>query len=87
MKKVELLSPVGNRECFDAAIRAGCDAVYLGGYLFGARSYAGNFSNEELEEVVKIAHIHGVRVYVTVNTIVYESPSFALQDVKKHRFS
>ena len=73
MKKVELLSPVGNRECFDAAIRAGCDAVYLGGYLFGARSYAGNFSNEELEEVVKIAHIHGVRVYVTVNTIVYES--------------
>lgn len=49
MKKVELLSPVGNRECFDAAIRAGCDAVYLGGYLFGARSYAGNFSNPKFD--------------------------------------
>ena len=73
MKKVELLSPAGNMESLHAAIRAGCDAVYLGGYLFGARSYAGNFSNEELEEAVKIAHIHGVRVYVTVNTIVYEN--------------
>ena len=62
MKKVELLSPVGNRECFYAAIRAGCDAVYLGGYLFGARSYAGNFSNEELEEVVKIADRKSTRL-------------------------
>lgn len=73
MKKVELLSPAGNMESLQAAIRAGCDAVYLGGYLFGARSYAGNFSNEELEEAVKTAHIHGVRAYVTVNTIVYEN--------------
>ena len=45
MKKPELLSPVGNKECLIAAINAGCDAVYLGGYTFGARNYAGNFSD------------------------------------------
>lgn len=73
MKQVELLSPAGNMESMRAAIFAGCDAVYLGGYMFGARSYAGNFSNEELVEAIKYAHIHGVRVYVTVNTIIYEN--------------
>lgn len=72
MKKVEILAPVGNMECFYAAIEAGCDAVYLGGYLFGARSYAGNFSNEELEKVIYEAHLYGVKVYVTVNTLIYE---------------
>ena len=44
MKRPELLAPVGNFACLEAAIEAGCDAVYLGGYAFGARSYASNFS-------------------------------------------
>lgn len=73
MKKPELLSPAGNMECLKAAIQGGCDAVYLGGYAFGARSFAGNFSNEEIEEAISYAHLYGVKVYVTVNTLVYES--------------
>lgn len=72
MKKPELLAPAGNMESLKAAIEAGCDAVYLGGYMFGARSFAGNFSNEEIEEAVKYAHLYGVKIYVTVNTLVYE---------------
>lgn len=72
MKNPELLSPVGNKEALVAAINAGCDAVYLGGYTFGARNYAGNFSDEELIEAINYAHIYGVKVYVTVNTIIYE---------------
>lgn len=70
MKK-ELLSPVGNKECLYAAIHNGADAIYLGGKLFGARKFAGNFTNEELKEVVEYAHLYGVKVYVTVNTIIY----------------
>lgn len=73
MKKPELLSPVGNMDCLKAAIQGGCDAVYLGGYAFGARSFAGNFSNEEMIQAVSYAHLYGVKVYVTVNTLVYES--------------
>ena len=72
MKKVELLAPAGNMESLKAAINAGCDAVYLGGYMFSARSFAGNFSDEELIEAIKYAHLYGVKVYVTVNTIIYE---------------
>lgn len=72
MKKPELLSPAGNMECLYAAINAGADAIYLGGKVFGARSFAGNFSNEELVEAIKYAHIYGVKIYVTVNTVVYE---------------
>lgn len=70
MKK-ELLSPVGNKECLYAAIHNGADAVYLGGKLFGARKFAGNFTKEELKEAVEYAHLYGVKVYVTVNTIIY----------------
>lgn len=73
MKKPELLAPAGNMECLDAAIKAGCDAVYIGGKFFGARNYAGNFDNEEIIEAVKYAHTYGVKVYVTVNIIVYEA--------------
>ena len=68
----ELLAPVGNMECLKAAINAGCDAVYLAGRNFGARSFAGNFSNEELIEAINICHLYGVKVYVTVNTLVYD---------------
>ena len=72
MKKFELLSPVGYMECLKAAVIAGADAVYLSGKLFGARSFAGNFTNEELIDAIKYAHLNGVKVYVAANTIVYE---------------
>lgn len=72
MKKVELLSPAGNMECLKSAIEAGCDAVYLGGKKFGARIYAGNFTDEEVIEGINYAHLYGVKVYVTINTIIYE---------------
>lgn len=73
MKKIEILAPAGNMECLKAAIAAGCDAIYLGGMMFGARSFAGNFSHSELEEAITYAHLYGVKIYVTVNTLVYES--------------
>lgn len=72
MKKIEILSPAGTMESFYAALLGGCDAVYLSGYQFGARSYAGNFSMEELKEAIEIAHLYQVKVYVTVNTMIYE---------------
>lgn len=72
MKKIELLAPAGNMTCLKAAIEAGCDAVYLAGNLYGARSFAGNFSNDELIEAVKLCHLYGVKMYVAVNTIIYE---------------
>lgn len=72
MKRPELLAPAGNMECLIAAINAGCDAVYIGGYTFGARSYASNFSDEEIIEAINYAHVYGVKVYITVNTIIYE---------------
>ena len=69
----ELLSPVGNMECLMAAINSGCDAVYLSGTNFGARSFAGNFNREELVEAINTCHLYGVKVYVTVNTLIYDS--------------
>lgn len=65
----ELLSPAGNFEKMRAAIRYGADAVYLAGTLFGMRSAADNFTNEELREAVEYAHERGVKVYLTVNTM------------------
>ena len=73
MKKPELLSPAGNMESLKAAISAGCDAVYLGGKLFGARAFSNNFENQELISAIEYAHLYGVRVYVTVNTLIYEN--------------
>jgi len=72
MKKPELLAPAGNMESLRAAVVAGCDAVYLGGYTFGARSYAGNFSLEEIVEAIEYCHLRKVKVYVTVNTLIHE---------------
>ncbi len=65
----ELLSPAGNFEKMRAAIRYGADAVYLAGNLFGMRSAADNFTNDELREAVEYAHERGVKVYLTVNTM------------------
>ncbi|NMB79137.1 MAG: U32 family peptidase [Methanomicrobiales archaeon] len=68
----ELLAPAGSPEAFRAAVAAGADAVYLSGKRFGARKYAANFSDGEIEEAVRYAHIHGVKVYVTVNTLIHD---------------
>ncbi len=73
MKKTELLAPAGNMDALKAAVAAGCDAVYLGLQIFSARAFAGNFSHEELQEAVRYCHIRGVRVYVTVNTMLFET--------------
>ena len=72
VKKVELLSPVGNKEMLYQAIHNGADAVYLSGTNYGARKFANNFTNEELVDAIKYSHLYGVKVYVTVNTLIYE---------------
>lgn len=70
---MELLAPAGNKESLIAAINSGADAIYLSGKKFGARAYALNFSNEELKEVIRIGKIYGVKIYVTMNTLVREN--------------
>lgn len=72
MKKIELLSPAGDYECFLAAIHAGADAIYLGGKEFGARSFAGNFTQEELLDALHYAHIHKKKIYLTCNILIKE---------------
>ncbi|MBQ1327533.1 MAG: U32 family peptidase [Eubacterium sp.] len=70
IKRPEILAPCGNAACLYAAINAGADAVYLAGNAFGARAYAGNFNNEELVHAIEIAHLYGVKVYLTINTLI-----------------
>lgn len=72
MEKIELLAPAGNMNGLKSAISAGADAVYIGGYAYSARGYAENFSNEEIIEAINYAHLYGVKIYVTVNTLVYD---------------
>ena len=69
MRKIELLSPAGDMERLRMAVLYGADAVYMAGTDFGMRSFAGNFSPEELPKAVEFAHSHGVKVNVTVNTM------------------
>ena len=73
MNKIELLAPAGNMLALKAAVMAGCDAVYLGGKCFGARAFSKNFNNDEIIEAIKYCHLYGVKVYVTVNTLIYEN--------------
>lgn len=68
----ELLAPAGGEKQLRAAVAAGADAVYLAGPSFGARSSAQNFSREELADAVRYAHLYGVSVYVTVNTLILD---------------
>jgi putative protease len=68
----ELLAPAGSFEALLAAVEAGADAVYLGGKSFGARAFAENFNIEELARAVQYAHLHNVKLYVTVNVLVYD---------------
>ena len=69
----ELLAPAGSMEALKAAISNGCDAIYLGMQKFGARAYSSNFDLETLKEALAYAHLRNVKIYVTMNTIVFES--------------
>ena len=72
-KLPELLAPAGDFGCLVAAVRGGADAVYIGGKSFGARAFARNFDIGEISRAAAYCHIHGVRLYVTVNTLLLES--------------
>lgn len=73
MRKPELLAPAGSMDSLKAAVAAGCDAVYLGMTNFSARAFAGNFDREQLQEAVRYCHTRNVKVYVTMNTMLYET--------------
>lgn len=78
---VEILAPAGSPECMRAAIKAGADAVYVGGSRFGARAFADNFSEEQLLDAIDYVHLHGRKIYLTVNTLLKEKElSYELYD-------
>lgn len=79
-KDFELLAPAGSLEIFKGVIESGADAVYVGGSMFGARAYANNFTEEELLEAFDFAHLRGVKVYLTVNTLIKNSEFSKLYD-------
>ncbi len=79
-KPVELLAPAGNPDAFYGAVKAGADAVYLGGRRFGARAYAENFTGDELLECIRYGHIMGCKIYLTVNTLMKEEELEELYD-------
>lgn len=72
-KQVEILSPAGSYDSLKAAIAAGADAVYIGGSRFGARAYADNLSEDKLLEAIDYVHLHGRKIYLTVNTLLKEN--------------
>lgn len=84
MKQLEILAPAGGMEPLIAGVRCGADAVYLGGKAFSARQNAGNFDHETLKSAVNDCHVRGVKVYLTVNTLMddkeLDRALFAVQD-------
>ncbi len=72
MRRIELLAPAGSMESLYAAVQAGADAVYMGGSKFSARAYANNFDDEQLKDAINYCHLYGVKVYITVNTLIKE---------------
>lgn len=70
MRKPEILAPVGGKQHLIAAVNSGADAIYMGGMAFNARIFADNFSDEELPDAINYAHMHGVKVYMTINTLI-----------------
>ncbi|SHO50295.1 peptidase U32 family protein [Anaerocolumna xylanovorans] len=70
MKAVEILAPAGSSQSLKAAVNASCDAVYVGGVKFGARAYADNFTPETMKEAIDFVHLHGKKIYMTVNTLL-----------------
>ncbi len=79
-KAVELLAPAGSFESMKAAVAAGADAVYMGGSRFGARAYADNPDKDKLLEAIDYVHLHGCRLYMTVNTLFKEKELQELHD-------
>ena len=73
MNRIEILAPAGGMDSVIAAVRSGADAVYVGEKEFSARASARNFDRDELKKAVAYCHIHGVKVYVTLNTIVFDN--------------
>lgn len=80
MKQVELLAPAGSYEALTGALNAGADAIYLGGEKFSARAYADNFSEEEILRGIRMAHIFGSKVYLTLNVLLKEKEIGELYD-------
>lgn len=72
-RKIEILAPAGSYDSLKAAIAAGADAVYIGGTRFGARAYADNLEQDKMLEVIDYVHLHGRKIYMTVNTLLKES--------------
>ena len=77
MKNFELLAPSGNMDAALQAIHNNANAIYMGGKSFGARAFAGNFSYDEMKQAIDTAHLYGVRVYITVNTLIYQDETAA----------
>ena len=82
-RKAELLAPAGSFDSLKAAVAAGADAIYMGGSRFGARAYAQNAAGEEMVEAIRYAHLHGCRLYMTVNTLFKEKELDELCDYMK----
>ena len=72
-KEIEILAPAGSKESLVAAVLAGADAVYVGGTRFGARAFADNFKEEALLWAIDYVHLHGRKIYLTVNTLLKET--------------
>lgn len=73
MKKIELLSPVGDFECLKAAVQNGADSVYFGGNLFNARASASNFDSDELKKAIDYCTVRNVKTHLTLNTLLKDS--------------
>lgn len=79
----ELLAPAGSFDHLVAAVKAGADAVYMGGSRFGARAYADNFQEEEMVRAIHYAHFYHVKLYMTVNTLMKEEEIHTLYDLDR----
>lgn len=79
-KRPELLAPAGEWDSFVAAVRNGADAVYMGGALFNARQYAGNFDDDSLRRALEYAHVRGIKVYMAMNTLIADDEMAAAVD-------
>lgn len=86
MNKPELLAPAGNMETLKLAINNGADAVYVGGENFSARAFAKNFDRQELSEAVKYCHLYGKKIYVAVNTVIFENEIEKCLDYLKYLY-
>lgn len=87
MDPIKLLAPAGSFECLKAAVEHGADAVYLGGKRFGARKFANNFDDQQMKEAIRYAHLRGVQIYVTVNTLASDRDLKGMVDYASKLYS